>query len=334
VNIRFPPRSACWDDGEELAARNHEVIQMARMPDLGTSRLEGGLGHDSWVVGVQLKPGTQTRLVIGCIVGELDTEMSPTGKADNEHRLIDARKLNGPYRTAQDRLEALSQFPATMRAREDMHVAAESDHDVAGPFSPVRSVSWCASSAVVLDRCAGDLRRVRRGGLDRLLRRCGGSFPVVRDPAVPADHPGRIRRTGGAPARLDTRRVTVLRPNRGSISRRQRLIGCSAGVLDSLLRHPAWLTLVRESPGAGDRIEGLAEVVGRGAAAVTVSDRQLGWPVQRASEGPLSDLPSWSCGFCSRRLLRRSWPAAGLPGQVPSSSVVFRTWRESRRRSC
>jgi hypothetical protein len=85
------------------------------------------------MVGAQLKPGTQTRLlIIGCIVGELDAEMSPTGKADNEHRLIDARKLNGPYRTAQDRPKALSQLPAPVRAREDMHIAAKSDHDVTG----------------------------------------------------------------------------------------------------------------------------------------------------------------------------------------------------------
>jgi hypothetical protein len=28
-------------------------------------------------------------------------------------------------------------------------------------------VTWCASLAVVLDRCAWDLGRVRRGGLDR-----------------------------------------------------------------------------------------------------------------------------------------------------------------------
>jgi hypothetical protein len=95
------------------------------MLDLGKPCIEG-----SWVVGAQLKPGTQTRLlIVGCTVGELDAEMSPAGKADNEHRLIDARKLNGPYRAAQDRLKALSQFPAPVRAHEDMHIAAKSDHD-------------------------------------------------------------------------------------------------------------------------------------------------------------------------------------------------------------
>ena len=82
---------------------------MAWVLDLGKSRVERGLEHRSWVVGAQLKPGTQTRLlIIGCIIGELDAEMSSAGKADNKHRLIDGGKLNGPYRTAQDRLKALS----------------------------------------------------------------------------------------------------------------------------------------------------------------------------------------------------------------------------------
>ena len=125
------PRSARWGDGEHLATRNHEVVRMARMLDLGKSCPEGDLEHGSRVVGAQLKPGTQARLlIIGCIVGELDAEMSPARKADNEHRLLDARKLNGPYPAAQDRLKALSQLPATVRAREDMYVAAKSDHGV------------------------------------------------------------------------------------------------------------------------------------------------------------------------------------------------------------
>jgi hypothetical protein len=48
------------------------------MLDLGKSCVEAGLEHGSWVVGAQLKPGNQTRLlIIGCIVGELDAEMSP-----------------------------------------------------------------------------------------------------------------------------------------------------------------------------------------------------------------------------------------------------------------
>ena len=63
--------------------------------------------------------------------------------------------------------------------------------------SPFWSVTWCASLAVV----PGPVRRgpepgppwrpgpVHRGG-------AAGAAPVGRDPAVPADHPGRVRRAG------------------------------------------------------------------------------------------------------------------------------------------
>ena len=78
--------------------------------------------------------------------------------------------------------------------------------------SPFRSVSWCASLSVVLDRCAGDLHRVRRMGLDRFttavrreLPRWGGIRPCLRiiravfaalaDPAgVAAHRPGALER--------------------------------------------------------------------------------------------------------------------------------------------
>ena len=46
----------------------------------GKSCLEGGLEDGSRVVGAQLQPGTQSRLlIIGCITRELDAEMSPPG---------------------------------------------------------------------------------------------------------------------------------------------------------------------------------------------------------------------------------------------------------------
>jgi hypothetical protein len=123
---------------------------MARVLDFGESRLERRLENGSWVVSAQLKPGTQTRLlVIRCFVGELNAEMAPAGKADNEHRQIDAGKLNGPYGTAQDRLKANGQFRAPVRTCEDMHIAAKSDHDVADPFLPVLepSAEHCSSPA-------------------------------------------------------------------------------------------------------------------------------------------------------------------------------------------
>lgn len=60
--------------------------------------------------------------------------MASTGKADHKHRLVDARVLDGSHRAAQDCLKALSRFLTPMRARENMHVAAQGDHGVAGPF--------------------------------------------------------------------------------------------------------------------------------------------------------------------------------------------------------
>ena len=81
---------------------------------------------------------------------------------------------------------------------------------LAASGSPFRSVTWCASLAVVLDRCAGDLRRVRRLGLERFaaavrreLPRWGGIRPRLRiiravfaalaDPAG-AHRPGALER--------------------------------------------------------------------------------------------------------------------------------------------
>jgi transposase len=58
---------------------------------------------------------------------------------------------------------------------------------LAAAGSPFRSVTWCAALSVVLDRCAGDLRRVRRLGLERFtaavrreLPRWGGIRPCLR----------------------------------------------------------------------------------------------------------------------------------------------------------
>ena len=77
---------------------------------------------------------------------------------------------------------------------------------------PFRSASWRAALAVVLDRCAGDLARVRRLGLDRFtvavrreLPRWGAARPCLRivravfaapaDPAgVAAHRPGALER--------------------------------------------------------------------------------------------------------------------------------------------
>jgi hypothetical protein len=55
------------------------AVTMARMLDLGKPCLESGLEHGSWVIGAQLEPGAQARLLIIGRVGELDAEMSPPG---------------------------------------------------------------------------------------------------------------------------------------------------------------------------------------------------------------------------------------------------------------
>jgi hypothetical protein len=142
---------------------------MARMLDLGKSCLEGSLEHGSRVAGAQLKPGTQTRLfVIGCLVRELDAEMPAAGKADNEHRLIDARKLHGPDQAAQDRFKALGQFPAPVWPREDMHIAAKSDNDVADPFLPISE-----SSA---EHCSPAVTSSPRG---QITTSCHAALPVL-----------------------------------------------------------------------------------------------------------------------------------------------------------
>ena len=103
---------------------------------------------------------------------------------------------------------------------------------------PFRSASWCAALAVALDRCAGDLARVRRLGLARFeaavrreLPRWGATRPCLRiiravfealaDPAgVAAHRPGALERAGLAMsdwhdtrerlAQTEARMVTVL----------------------------------------------------------------------------------------------------------------------------
>ena len=81
---------------------------MAWVLDLGKSCSERCLEHRSRVVGTQLKPGAQAwMLIIRCLVGELDAEVPSARKADNKHRLIDPRELNGSDRASQDRLKAL-----------------------------------------------------------------------------------------------------------------------------------------------------------------------------------------------------------------------------------
>jgi len=143
------PHSARWGDGEYLAAGNHEVIRVARVPDLGKSCVEGGLQDGSWVIGAQLKPGTEPgMLIVGCVVGELNAQMPASRKADDQHGLVDARPFHGPHwPTPQSGLKAPSQLVPPVRAREDVHVVTESDHDQPDPFC--RAGSYPASTAAI-----------------------------------------------------------------------------------------------------------------------------------------------------------------------------------------
>lgn len=107
---------------------------MTWVADLGKPGVKRGLQQGSWIAGPQFEPCPELGLLaVRCIVSEFDAEMTAAGKAHNEHRLGDARPLDCPHRATQERLKALSQFFAPVRAREDMRVAAESDHDPTGP---------------------------------------------------------------------------------------------------------------------------------------------------------------------------------------------------------
>jgi hypothetical protein len=71
-------------------------------------------------------------VVVRRIVSEFDTEVSSTGKPDQEHRLLNPGMLDGSNRpTSEHGLKAPGQLLTPMRAGEDMHVAAESDHNLA-----------------------------------------------------------------------------------------------------------------------------------------------------------------------------------------------------------
>src|SRR6266581_6743818 len=118
-------RSARGCDGEYLASGGHEIVRMARVPDLGEARVERRLQHGGWVVGAQLEPGAEPGiLIVRRVVCELDAQMASAGKADDKHWLVDARMLNGPHRAAAEGgLKAPGQFLAPVRAGEDVNVA-------------------------------------------------------------------------------------------------------------------------------------------------------------------------------------------------------------------
>jgi hypothetical protein len=127
--------------------------------------------------------------------------------------------------------------------------------------SPFRSVSWCASLAVVLDRCAGDLRRVRRLGLDRFtaavrreLPRWGGIRPCLRI----------IRAVFAALA--GPAGVTAHRP--GALERAHLVPGDWRDIRARLADAGARMGAVLEEPGLAGLVTTIAGLTVTGAAAI------------------------------------------------------------------
>jgi len=127
--------------------------------------------------------------------------------------------------------------------------------------SPFRSVSWCASLAVVLDRCAGDPSRVRRLGLDRFtaavrreLPRWGGIRPCLR-----------IIRAVFA-ALSDPAGVTAHRP--GALERAHLALGDWRDVRARLADTEARMRAVMEELGLADLVTTIAGLTVTGAAAI------------------------------------------------------------------
>ena len=74
-------------------------------------------------------------LVVWRIVGALDAQVPATGKPDHEHGLADSWSLHRAHRAAPEcGLKEPGQLLAPGRAGKDMDVAAESEHDLVGPF--------------------------------------------------------------------------------------------------------------------------------------------------------------------------------------------------------
>ena len=132
---------------------------------------------------------------------------------------------------------------------------------LAAAGSPFRSVTWCASLAVVLDRCAGDLRRVRRLGLDRFaaavrreLPRWGGRRPCLRI----------IRAVFAALA--DPAGVAAHRP--GALERAQLALGDWRDIRARLADTEARMRAVLEDLGLADLVTTIAGLTVTGAAAI------------------------------------------------------------------
>ena len=132
---------------------------------------------------------------------------------------------------------------------------------LAASGSPFRSVTWCASLAVVPGRCAGDLRRVRRLGPDRFtaavrreLPRWGGRRPCLRI----------IRAVFAALA--DPAGVAAHRP--GALERAQLALGDWRDIRARLADTEARMRAVLEDLGLADLVTTIAGLTVTGAAAI------------------------------------------------------------------
>src|SRR5689334_20560463 len=155
--------------------------------------------------------------------------------------------------------------------------------------SPFRSVTWCASLAVVLDRCAGDLRRVRRLGLDRftaavrrVLPRWGGIRPCLR-----------IIRAVFA-ALPDTAGVTAHRP--GALERAHLALGDWRDIRVRLAGTETRMCAVMDELGLADLVTTIAGLTVIGAAAVLAEAGGLGGDAEQPGDGRAVHLPDHPAG--------------------------------------
>ena len=162
---------------------------------------------------------------------------------------------------------------------------------LAAAASPFRSVSWCASLAVVLDRCAGDLSRVRRLGLDRFtaavrreLPRWGGIRPRLRI----------IRAVFAALA--DPAGVAAHRP--GALERAHLALGDWRDTRSRLAGTEARMGTVLEELGLAELVTTIAGLTVTGAAAILA---ETGDPARFATARALVK----HAGLCPRQRLRR-----------------------------
>jgi transposase len=164
--------------------------------------------------------------------------------------------------------------------------------------SPFRSVTWCASLAVVLDRCAGDLGRVRRLGLDRFtaavrreLPRWGGIRPCLRI----------IRAVFAALA--DPAGVTAHRL--GALERAHLALGDWRDTRARLADTEARMCAVMDELGLADLVTTIAGLTVIGAAAILA---ETGDPARFATPRALSSTPG-----CARATTPPAPPRARPP---------------------